>query len=158
MRNVVQQPRPTLRVVASHESAQARTAAESVFDHWVYMLRKDRNRCALGPSRKKIIEKALGLYPLDTLLLSIDGCAASAWHGGDNDRNQAYNDITLILRDEEHIERFAEWGYALRERAAGEARSQAAPASIEPPSDPTAIAAARERTRDLAFRLRGRAR
>ena len=40
--------------------------------------------------------------------LAIDGCAASEWHNGANPRGKTYNEITLILRDAEHIEQFVD--------------------------------------------------
>ena len=62
-----------LRVVdqTQHSEAPARerTATERVFDHWVYMLGKNPRRCALGPARRKVIDRALGLYDEETLLL-----------------------------------------------------------------------------------------
>lgn len=152
--------RRPLALVASEACAASAPAtdAQQVFEHWLFMLSKDRNRVAFGPSRRKSVQKALALYQIDTLMAAIEGCAASSWHAGDNDRNRTYQDLELILRDEEHIERFAESGYALRDQVAGELRAQAAPPTIEPPSDPAVIAAHRERMRELASTLRRRAR
>jgi hypothetical protein len=127
---------------------------EAVFTHWVFMFGHNRNRCALGPTRRRIIERALELYGVDTLLLAIEGCASSAWHAGDNDRNRTYQDLQLILRDEEHVERFAAMGDALRSRDAAASRPSADVVPIAP-SDPQAEGEARERLRAMAERLRG---
>ena len=104
-------------VVAEEEGARCETPAQRVFEHWVAMFGKRRALVAFGPKRRRLVESALALYPEATLLLAIDGCAASAWHAGDNDRGKAFNDLELILRDEAHIERFAEDGEALHQRA-----------------------------------------
>lgn len=136
--------------------AQAQTPCERVFAHWVYMLGKNARRTALGPSRRKVIDRALALYDEETLLLAIDGCASSAWHAGENDRGRAFDDIELILRDEAHVERFAEAGQRLRDRLL---EREAAARTVVPiaPEDPAAVSAARERVRQAAARLAGRA-
>lgn len=132
---------------------------ERIFAHWVFMLGKNPKRCALGPDRRKIISKALALYDAETLELAIEGCAASAWHRGANDRDTEYAGLELILRDEAHIERFAELGERLREQAEADAARAAQRAQQEaeaPAVDPAAAAAARQRLRDLAAQLAGR--
>jgi hypothetical protein len=123
------------------------------------MLGKNPKRCALGPDRRKIISKALALYDAETLELAIEGCAASAWHRGANDRDTEYAGLELILRDEAHIERFAELGERLREQAEADAAraAQRAQEQAEAPAvDPAAAAAARQRLRDLAAQMAGR--
>lgn len=157
-----------LRVVPTHASAieplappaPHKSAAEQVFDHWVFMFGRNPRRCAFGPGRRKAVERALGLYDLETLMLAIEGCAASAWHAGDNDRNRPFDDLELILRDEPHIERFAADGERLRERADAAAREAdtAADQLAAEPVDPAQLAAQRERLRRLADTLAGRAR
>lgn len=145
---------------AAHAGPQtaAQTPLERVFGHWVYMLGKNPRRCALGPTRKRAIDRALGLYDEETLLLAIEGCAASAWHAGENDRGREFNDLELILRDESHIERFAADGERLRERAlaAAAAERQAAAVPSIAPSCPEAVAADLTRLRAVAARLAGR--
>ena len=127
------------------------------------MLGKNAARTALGPARRRVIDRALGLYDEDTLLLAIEGCAASAWHAGQNDRGRAFNDIELILRDESHVERFAADGEALRERAERELqRRQRADREAEQrvvvEIDPQAGEAARERLHKLRYELARRMR
>lgn len=145
-----------LQLLPAHESCAApieRTPVERVFDHWVFML--CRRRAALGPARRKVIEKALALYDEETLLLAIEGNAASAWHAGENDRGRAYDDLELILRDEAHVERFAADGEALRERVRRRAEVAEKVVPIAP-ADPAAIAAQRAALREAAARLAGR--
>jgi len=105
--------------------AQQQTPVERVFAHWVFMLGKNAARTALGPTRRKVIERALALYAEDDVLAAIEGCAASQWHAGENDRGRAFDDLELILRDEAHVERFAESGHALRERLIAQTPSEA---------------------------------
>jgi hypothetical protein len=140
-------------------AAPQKAAVDQVFEHWVFMLGKNPRRCALGPERRKVINRALGLYDLETLLLAVEGCSASEFHNGGNDDGRTYTDLELILRDERHIERFAEMGEALRERAA-QLRAQQRQAdtvpSIAPAVDPAAVAAQREALRKLAASLAGR--
>lgn len=141
---------------AAHVQApaqDAQTPLERVFAHWVFMLGK--RRAALGPSRRKVIEKALALYDEETLLLAIEGNAASAWHAGENDRGRAFDDLELILRDEAHVERFAADGEALRERVRRRAEAAEKVVPIAP-ADPAAIAAQRAALREAAARLAGR--
>jgi hypothetical protein len=134
------------------------TPTERVFAHWVFMLGRNAKRCALGPARRKVIDRALVLYDEDTLLLAVEGCAASAWHAGDNDRGRPFNDIELILRDEAHVERFAADGEALRTRLLRRQAHADEAAKVVPivPADPAAIAAQRQALAAMAAELRAR--
>lgn len=149
----------TLQLVhaAGDETAAGptRSAAERLFDHWVWMLGKNPRRVAFGPARRKVVAAALGLYDEAALRLAIEGCSASAWHAGDNDRGEPFNDIELILRDEKHIERFMRYGERLHELAAQQDDAPAE-AAAPPEADPAAAAAGRERLRALAAELAGR--
>lgn len=105
---------------------------EEVFRHWVWMTGRSSSRCMLGPTRIRVIDRALDMgYPVALLLLAIDGCAASAWHAGRNDRGTAYDDLELILRDEQRIERFAQLGEQMAARAEREAEQQRAQAAAD---------------------------
>lgn len=54
--------------------------------------------------RKRVIVKALGLgFNVSQLKKAIDGCKNTPFKMGQNDRNQVYDYLTLILRDAEHI-------------------------------------------------------
>lgn len=149
---------PQAEVVAPPERAVERSVAERVFDHWVFMLGKNPRRCAFGPTRRRAVDKALALYDEETLLLAIEGCAASPWHAGENDRDRAFDDLELILRDEPHIERFAADGERLRERAAQTLAKQRQQAEQEAPAvvDADEVARERERIRKMADMLAGR--
>lgn len=144
-----------LRTPSDAPAVAERTPIERVFDHWVFMLGKNARRTALGPARRRAIERALALYDEEALLLAIEGCAASAWHAGENDRGRAFDDLELILRDEAHVERFADAGQRLRERMAERAAASRVVADSAPP-DADAVAAQRALLREAAARLSGR--
>lgn len=157
-----------LRLVADDDAGAGESAAEQrerspverVFDHWVFMLGKNPKVCALGPKRRQAIDRALRLYDEGVLLLAIEGCAASAWHNGDNDRDRAFNDIELILRDEAHVERFAADGEQLRALAARRAeRERQRLAAAQAPAmqaDTVQADEDRDRLRRLAKAIRDR--
>lgn len=81
---------------------------QQVFDYWV-----EKTWGGKGPTpkltdkRRRKIKQALTLYDLQTCRDAIDGIMLSDFHAGFNARGQKYLDIELILRDAEHIERFA---------------------------------------------------
>jgi hypothetical protein len=152
--------RTALHLVHSTAAEQPKSAADRLFDHWVFMLGKNPLRTKMGPTRRKVIERALALYEdEDTLMLAIEGCAASRWHAGENDRGRPFDDIELILRDESHVERFAADGEALRARADRAVQRQAAEAAQVQQIDGADGVAARERMlivrREIAARSRG---
>lgn len=61
---------------------------------------------ALSIKRERAIRKALKSYTVAVCCTAIDGVLLSPFHMGRNARNKRYCDITLILRDPEHIEKF----------------------------------------------------
>lgn len=80
-------------------------AVVRVFDHWRQVMQHPDGK--LTAKRRRYIEQRLTEgYDADQLLRAIDGCRASAFHQGDNDRNRVYDDLTLICRDGEHVEQF----------------------------------------------------
>ena len=81
----------------------------AIFNHW--KITTGHARARMDIKRAQVIRDRLrdGYEPED-LMLAIDGNMASAWHQGENDRGQAYNDIGLILRDAAHVDRFLAMG------------------------------------------------
>lgn len=80
-----------------------------VFEHWKTIMGHDRAR--MDVSRAKVIRARMkDGYTVEDLCLAIDGCAASAFHMGENDRGQVYDSITLILRDADHVDKFIRAG------------------------------------------------
>lgn len=83
--------------------------AAELFDYWVTVLREGRPgpRPVFTPKRRTVLERWLPVYGIDTLRSAVDGCARSEWHQGQNPRGRRYDNLELIFRDAEHIERFA---------------------------------------------------
>lgn len=80
---------------------------QEVFDFWLDTLRgKSKSRVILSDKRRKKIEKAVKLYGVEDCKKAIRGCSMSAFHMGHNGTGTKYDDIELILRDEQHVERF----------------------------------------------------
>jgi uncharacterized protein YdaU (DUF1376 family) len=78
-----------------------------VFDFWI--LTMDKSKCGLSPKRKKAITARLkDGYSVDDIKQAIIGCSLIPHNMGQNDRNTAYNDIELICRSPENLERFKE--------------------------------------------------
>lgn len=97
-----------------------RSPALEVFEHWQRTLspksKPDKKRMGLIKARLK------DGRTVEELKLAVDGCAASPWHMGENDRRTKYIDAELIFRDAAHVERFMALGeQAKAERVAVEA-------------------------------------
>ena len=76
-----------------------------VFNEWVKVTGKT-GRTRLDNNRKNCIEKALAEYPLEEVVLAVQGWKHSAFHNGKNDQGKVYDEITLILRNASQIEKF----------------------------------------------------
>lgn len=76
---------------------------ERVFNHWRSEFRHPK--AVLDPKRRRTIQRALEAYDEDTLRASITGYLLSPHHMGQNDQGTVYDDISLFLRDAEHIDR-----------------------------------------------------
>ena len=74
-----------------------------VFDHWRSEYRHPK--ATLDPKRRKAIQRALEAYDEATVCAAIAGYKLSPHHMGQNDQRSVYDDISLFLRDAEHIER-----------------------------------------------------
>lgn len=77
---------------------------QEVFDFWVTTFKKRVN--AIDYKRRIAIGNAIYLYGIDNCKDAIRGCTYSDFHMGRNSANKVYNEIELILRDAEHVERF----------------------------------------------------
>ncbi len=76
----------------------------AIFKYWQQVM--NHPRAILDKPRESKIKQALKDYSLDQLKQAIDGCGKTPHNMGQNEHKQLYNDISLILRDAEHIERF----------------------------------------------------
>lgn len=78
---------------------------ETVFERWKATLGYTRAR--MDAKRAKAIRDRLrDGYTVEDLELAIFGCSVSDFHQGQNDRSTRYDDIALICRDAEHVDRF----------------------------------------------------
>lgn len=79
--------------------------ARLVFDAWLESTGKT-TRTVLDAKRRGIIQRALKHYPVADLIDAVRGWKHSAHHRGENAQGTVYNDLGLLLRDAEHIEKF----------------------------------------------------
>jgi hypothetical protein len=102
--------KPNAQPVASQapteETQDSGSAADvrKVFDAWRNILSHPKAR--LDDRRRRAIKRALSDYGLDDCVRAIHGIRASSFHMGDNADGKVYDDLCLIFRDAEHIERF----------------------------------------------------
>ena len=84
--------------------ARLQSDTQTVFQHWQQKL--NHPHAKLTPERQRKITAALKNYSAASLCLAVDGCAVTPHNMGQNDRGEVYDDISLIVRDAAHIERF----------------------------------------------------
>lgn len=79
-----------------------------IFNHWVNTCRNNNKgrRPVLDDKRRRKIKQALKHYDAETLKQAITGNTKSDFHQGNNPQGKTYDELTLILRDAEHIEQF----------------------------------------------------
>jgi len=78
-----------------------------VYEYWVLEMRPGRTRVpALDAKRRLKVASAIADYGVDECKHAIDGCGASDFHMGRNRQGKKYDDLELIFRDQDHIERF----------------------------------------------------
>ena len=88
------------------EMLNASQPVTEIFESWKTTL--DHPKAKLDKTRKRIIEKALSLYPVETLKKVFVGVLRSDWHMGRNGSTRQYHDLGLLLRDAEKIDYFLE--------------------------------------------------
>lgn len=93
----------------SGEPYQPATEAEAIseiFAYWASVMNKPK--AVLDEKRRALIRLRLKDWTAEELHTAIAGCAGDAWSQGDNNRGKPFNELSLILRDNERIERFIE--------------------------------------------------
>jgi len=86
--------------------------AEDIFLFWVRVMGK-AGRIVLSKKREGKIKARLSEgYTKKDIKTAIMGCRKSPFHRGENDRKTVYDDIELICRDPEHVEKFIEMAKA----------------------------------------------
>ncbi len=87
----------------SPNNKSSRNDVLEVFTYWQKVM--NHPRAKLDYKRQRKIAQAIKLeYSVADLKQAIDGCKNTPFNTGQNDSNQIYDDITLILRDAEHEE------------------------------------------------------
>jgi len=77
-----------------------------VFNAWVEATGKEPGRTRLDQKRRRTIGRALEAHPIEDVLDAVVGWRHEPFYCGENDRGRTFNDLGLLLRDAEHIERF----------------------------------------------------
>lgn len=91
--------------VAPAPAVPVRDEVLEVFQHWTTTM--GHPKAKLDDKRKRAIRNALKLgYSAENLKAAIDGCKLSPFHQGQNDRSEVYDELTLVLRDAGHIDKF----------------------------------------------------
>lgn len=83
-----------------------RPVVEEIFEVWQQV--HSKKRAVLSQERLRAISKAVVDFGRETVLHAIHGASLSSWHMGKNPSGKKYNDISLILRNAEKVEGFAE--------------------------------------------------
>ena len=89
---------------SDHDKTPVRVSA--VFQHWIDTCRPGGRQPVLDAKRTRVIEKAIISHGANMCFLAIDGNKLSDFHQGANSRGKKYDELSLILRDAEHIEQF----------------------------------------------------
>ena len=81
---------------------------QDVFSAWLEVTGRDLNKTKLDSKRASRIVWALKNYPKQDVVDAVRGWRNSKFHSGANERGKVYNDLTLLLRDAQHLEEFRE--------------------------------------------------
>lgn len=87
------------------KSSNLSADAQSVFDHW----RATMGHPDAKPTAKRVQAVNARLaegYSVADLCAAVDGCKASPFYQGQNDRHEVYDDLELICRNGEKVEKF----------------------------------------------------
>lgn len=103
LRTPDQSPEPNVNSMVAAPAARPR--AQDVFDYWAS--RVGRVSAKFTPKRERAVKARLkDGYTVERLLAAIDGCLATPWNRGENPGHQKYDDLELICRNGENVERF----------------------------------------------------
>lgn len=78
--------------------------AREIFEYWKKVM--NHPGADYSQTRQKKIEARLKKYSVEQITEAIDNCSKSPFHMGENDRNEVFDDIELICRNSEKLERF----------------------------------------------------
>jgi len=79
----------------------------SLWNYWLQIHGSSRGKpYILNTSRRRALEKGLGLFGYETCMKAVIGCSFSDFHMGGNDAGKKYNSVELIFRDEWRVTKF----------------------------------------------------
>lgn len=81
------------------------TEIQQVFDAWIASTGRT-SRTVLDAKRQRRIRNALKVYSVEELVDAVDGWRFSPHHRGENDSGTVYNDLELLLRSSQQVEKF----------------------------------------------------
>ena len=90
------------------QSINVDSDVQDVFSAWLEVTGRDLNKTKLDSKRASRIVWALKNYPKQDVVDAVRGWRNSKFHSGANERGKVYNDLTLLLRDAQHLEEFRE--------------------------------------------------
>lgn len=81
----------------------------ALYEYWVQATHRDLKRTKLTPGRKAKLEARLKEgYSVSDIKAAIDAVAQSLFHQGENERQHRYDDLTLICRSGDQVEKYRE--------------------------------------------------
>jgi DNA-binding transcriptional ArsR family regulator len=90
------------------EPPQKNPAVIQVFEAWKASTKRTA-ATVLDAPRTRLITAALKSYPIEDVLDAVRGWEHSPHHRGENAEGKVYNDLGLLLRNAENIERFRDY-------------------------------------------------
>jgi hypothetical protein len=90
-------------------SDETSDSVNRVFDAWAASRSEHAGRQStvkLDSKRRRLIRNAIKAHGIDDVLAAVQGWRQSPHHRGENSASTVYNDLGLLLRDADHIERF----------------------------------------------------
>lgn len=89
---------------------------DEIFEFWCETMEKNPAMYKLTSGRRQKINARLKNYSVEEIKHAIVGCRYSTHHMGHNDRGVIYDDLELICRNDEKLERFRDMGITARRR------------------------------------------
>lgn len=107
-------------------------ALDRVFAAW--QTSTGKTKAMLDAKRRKIIGARLRTWPEADLVDAVRGWRHSPHNRGENERGEVYNDIELLLRDAQHIEKFRdlERGVTPKSKPIGRKQLRSSPTTLTP--------------------------
>lgn len=88
-----------------NENVSPSATATLLFDYWREQTGHP-NASFTDKRRKRVLARLNQGYTQGQIEMAIRGCMASSFHQGQNDTGEKYDDLELICRDGEHLEKF----------------------------------------------------